>query len=269
MKILVKIKDNFILAFHLSPSVWSGLKFVCSAFYVQIRRKVGIKKEVFIKLKLRYLGRIFYFHLSDGSDLGVMKEIFLNNEYDLGIKKSPRIIFDLGSNVGLSVLYFKIKYPNSTIYAFEPSVESFEKLTKNTEQFKDIHLYNIALSDKNDEQDFYIYPNSSMSSSLVKRIDRQMVAKVKTKRLDSIMEGAGVIKIDFLKFDIEGYEYRVFRDFNNLLKVRYLVGEIHTDLAGESKEDFVKIIKNFETTIIEITPSRFLIKAKNKNLYSL
>jgi hypothetical protein len=61
----------------------------------------------------------------------LFKEIFIYNSYEfLSTKKNP-FILDCGSNIGMSILYFKYFYPNCKIYAFEPDPETFELLKFN------------------------------------------------------------------------------------------------------------------------------------------
>ena len=67
-------------------------------------------------------------------EFNILKDEIFNKEiYNVTINPgvtSPTI-FDLGAHIGLSVLYFKIKYPNSRIVAFEPNSNIFPILQEN------------------------------------------------------------------------------------------------------------------------------------------
>jgi hypothetical protein len=47
-------------------------------------------------------------------------EIFIDNSYYFAAENETPYIIDCGSNIGMSILYFKTLYPNSRILAFEP-----------------------------------------------------------------------------------------------------------------------------------------------------
>jgi hypothetical protein len=59
------------------------------------------------------------------------RNIFLNKEYAFFFDCSSPRILDIGANFGMSILYFKILYPNSRILAFEADPEIFALLKEN------------------------------------------------------------------------------------------------------------------------------------------
>jgi FkbM family methyltransferase len=268
MQIIKKILNKFKLAFEIS-SLGANLSSKLSLFFyilwISIKKRTWSDGKIGKKFKLKKFNKIFYFYLTDNSDLTILKEIFVDNEYDFDLPYSPEIIFDLGSNVGLSVIYFRLKYPNAKIYAFEPDPETFKKLRKNIKQFNDIFIFNLAISDKNGKEKFYIYPNQSMSSSLLQRLPNQPFIEVETKTLDSIFAELSIDKVDLLKFDIEGVEYDVFKNFKNLDKINNIIGEVHLDLIKTSKEEFLDIFNGFSIDLKQISSKRYLIKASKND----
>ena len=79
------------------------------------------------------------------------------------IKKNDNlIIFDIGANVGSSIIRFQKELKFKEIHSFEPNIEAFEKLKKFTSN--SIFLNNCALGDKNQYKDFYNYKKTSSSS---------------------------------------------------------------------------------------------------------
>lgn len=84
-------------------------------------------------------------------------EIFITSDYKFESSKKSPVIIDCGANVGVSIAYFKYLYPNSIIYAFELSpysIKALEELIK-LNNYKDVHLYNVALADETGEVEFY------------------------------------------------------------------------------------------------------------------
>ena len=61
----------------------------------------------------------------------LVKEIFLEEVYASTKSKEVFKILDIGSNIGLSVAYFKMRFPDAVIEAYEPDKNSFELLQKN------------------------------------------------------------------------------------------------------------------------------------------
>src|SRR5437762_7760146 len=69
----------------------------------------------------------------------LIKEIFIDRIYESDeefAKAHGLNIIDIGSNTGLSVLFFKRYFENAVIDAYEPNESSFELLKQNVEQNK-------------------------------------------------------------------------------------------------------------------------------------
>lgn len=247
---------------QLGASSYFKVKFFFFAFWWPLRKRLGIRGETKTKICLKKFDREFNFYFTDTIEFAVFNEIFLDREYDFDLKREPLVIFDLGSNVGVSVIYFKLKYPEAKIYAFEPDPITFQKLKTNTEQFNDVFVFNLAISDQNGRGRFFIYPNSNLSSSSIERVPNQKYIEVETRTLDSLMDELKLDGIDLIKFDIEGAESKVFANFKNIVNVNNLVGEVHLDLIGDSKEEFLKKFKNFSIEIVDSGPQRLILKAK-------
>src|SRR5690606_2911325 len=96
---------------------------------------------------------------------------------------SPTII-EVGSFDGNDTVKMARKWPNGTIYAFEPVNDIYEKLEKNTQDFGNVHCYNMAVSDKNGYALFYIAEKiskkgvTSQASSLRKPKERLLVSPI-------------------------------------------------------------------------------------------
>ena len=62
---------------------------------------------------------------------------------------TPKVIFDIGANVGSFSVYFSESFPKSKVYAFEPVKHTFKLLSKNVSSSPNIIPTNVGLSDKN------------------------------------------------------------------------------------------------------------------------
>ncbi len=150
-------------------------------------------------------------------------EVFVKNEYFFQANTSRPVILDCGSNIGVSILYFKYLYPLSRIYAFEPDPETFQMLKKNIKQnnLKNVTLYNQAVSDKKELIKFYIsHDAGSLMMSTLKERMGDIEIKVEAISLAKFIMNK---EIDFMKMDIEGSEDKVLAD----IAKRGLLTNIH------------------------------------------
>lgn len=175
----------------------------------------------------------------------LLEEVWLNEDYYFNYSQQQPVIFDCGANIGISVLYFKALYPESTIIAFEPNPNLFALLEKNVldNQLKDVYIHQVALSATNEEISFFINDNlGSFLSSKFQHRGGDNEIQVKAVQL------SGYIKrysdIDFLKMDIEGAEYEVIQELNEkklLDAVQKFIVEYHyfKDRDQEKMEIFM------------------------------
>lgn len=165
-----------------------------------------------------------------GALIAMFESSFIEREYYFTTSSKNPIIFDIGSNIGISVLYFKHYYPNAKIVAFEPDPTTYAVLKKNIEQnhFQNVQLHEIAISDKKSTAPFFMDRNNpgSLTMSLKKeRLPKDMVA-VKTDLLSSYIH----FPIDLLKMDVEGSENLIITDLDKkglFKKIKNIFFEYH------------------------------------------
>ena len=117
-------------------------------------------------------------------------------------------ILDCGSNIGISVLYFKSKYPGSRVLGFEPVPECFAILTKNIEEndLENVQITNAALVDSEGQICLYVGADHDLRGASISRSWGSQTTEdhifVNSVRLSNYING----RVDFLKLDIEGAE---------------------------------------------------------------
>jgi len=195
---------------------------------------------------IRFNGKTIPFYYRGLLDLYIFDGVFVEEEYETNLQDPPRVIFDLGSNTGATVLYFKLRYPNAKIFAFEPDPENIAVLRKNTAWFsEDVIVFEGAVSDTSAAAiDFYV-GGEHWSSSLARRSVSDRRISVAMVTLDDAMKNFGIKTINLLKFDVEGAEYNIFKNFRGLAHTRHLVGEVHLDLFDSKVQDFWILFKDF------------------------
>ena len=182
--------------------------------------------------------------------------------------KDP-IIFDIGSHKGKVVSLMNNLYKNALVYCFEPN----ELLNTNLKKIgENINVYNYAIGEKNEEKEIFI--NKIDLTNTLSQINKNSLylkiknfisgksnntnnlKKVKVISLDNFCKINEIKKIDFLKIDVEGYEYKVLLGARDIIKnVKYVMLEVqkndmYQDYSKENIENFLKknnfiLIKSF------------------------
>jgi FkbM family methyltransferase len=211
-------------------------------------------------------------------EFNILKDEIFNKEiYSVELKKdnSIPIIFDLGAHVGLSVLYFKIKYPNSKIVAFEPNSNIFPILQENIEcnNLTDVELHNIALGNTEGAITFYIdssgndsFSTGSFSKDAWNGKQSSVKITVKCDKLSKYISDY----IDILKIDIEGAETEVIKELIIADKLKYiknLLIEYHP-INNRNPKNLVKLLENngFEISLQTDSYGTALVNILGKNI---
>ena len=198
----------------------------------------SIKRELlltYLKLKLNKFPKVFksqnnlekilgfrfsFFHYE--TFIFLFDRIFIDLEYYFEADKKDPFIIDCGSNIGMSILFFKKIYPEATIIGFEPDQKTFAKLEENigVNKLENVVVYRKAVSDVEGVTDFYYYPDhpGSLSMSMIKeRIDKQC------QKVESVVLSKYITTtVDFLKLDTEGAETAIIQELHKQNKLRYI-----------------------------------------------
>jgi FkbM family methyltransferase len=163
----------------------------------------------------------------------MFEEIFLRKQYYFESDTDEPFIIDVGSNIGLAILFFKTLFPRSAVTGFEPDPEAFEVLTKNVRDngLHRVHALNQAVHDGRDP--VYLYgdrttPGSPQMSTRSERISGNAKVVPATRLSEHIDE-----RVDFLKLDVEGAERVVIQeleDSGTLGRVKRMAIEYHHHL---------------------------------------
>lgn len=205
------------------------------------------------------------------------KEIWGEDIYYFDTEKKSPFIIDIGSHIGVSILYFKSIYPNSEILAFEPNKNSFEILKENIllNDINGVTVINKAIWKSKGTTDFYIENNSwSSNSSLLPggwtTKEQQEKTSVQTDTLHSYLNRPS---IDMLKIDTEGSELSIIKSHTDILsEIKNICIEYHP-MKNNKLEDILHILSKF--FILEIyedgklckkVPKDKLLTIKGKNL---
>lgn len=175
-----------------------------------------IKYFSFFPYYLQHLSRLL-----DGKSNGNPKT---NGEYKLlkGIFENivnPSLI-DVGANIGeYSKTFLKyIKSNDYKHYLFEPNIHLYEKLKLSFNEKSNI--YNYAVGDKNENVNFYFKSdlNDNGQNSLIKHYYLDKKTEIKMITLDSFLKTHNISNINFIKIDVEGFDFKVLEGTSESLK---------------------------------------------------
>jgi FkbM family methyltransferase len=119
-------------------------------------------------------------------------------------------IIDCGAYYGDNSLPWAKVY-NSTVYAFEPTLLKCEYIDKvcKLNNIKNLEIINYGLSDKNEVINIIDPKNHNNNYIGIKNANYNSGIKEKFVKLDDLYSNNVVKNVDFMHFDVEGYEDKV------------------------------------------------------------
>ena len=169
-----------------------------------------------------------------------IKKIFSN--------KSQISIIDVGAHKGEYILNILKNFKVKQGYCFEPNPSVFRILQNNIKNKKNIEFINFGVSNSSGKIKFNVNIESSSSSInnlneksnyykkkfyLLNFLNTSNVTKVidiEVLTLDNFMKKKGIIQIDLLKIDTEGYEMQVLKGLQDKIKkIKLIHFEHHFD----------------------------------------
>jgi FkbM family methyltransferase len=154
-----------------------------------------------------------------------IRELFIEETYKFRTEKKSPYIIDCGSHIGMSLLYFKLNFPEARVLGFEPDEHNFSLTQSNllNWNFENIEVINEAIWIENGTICFH--ETGDMGSAIVtESTNNSSIKKIPCTRLKDLLNE----KVDFLKMDIEGAEYEVLKDCSDsLMNVENLFIEYH------------------------------------------
>ncbi len=184
-----------------------------------------LKKERFKPYTTSFRGHSLHVHDYASFKLG-KGELFKEEVYRFKARRPDPYIIDCGSNIGMSIIYFKSIYPDARIVGFEADPHIYSFLEKNVASFglQNVEVVNKAVWDKNDEVLSFLAEGGA-GGRVEEKSSTHKFVEVKTARLKDYLTEP----VDFLKIDIEGAEYNVIRDCaDSLHHVEHLFIEYHS-----------------------------------------
>lgn len=145
--------------------------------------------------------------------------------------KPDGVIFDIGANVGLLTVPFAGKHvKDGMVYAFEPDLGNISQLYINVRinGLENVIIESAAVQDRDDLEyiTFYIrraidgdgLVNQGISTLQQVSIHNHKTVKVSATTIDKYVIDKGINRLDFIKIDVEGSEYKVLCGGKNTIQ---------------------------------------------------
>ena len=154
-------------------------------------------------------------------------------EYWVPPQVAPEVIMDVGGNVGMTTVYYSHCFPEARIHVFEPVPANYELLKRNTSALPAVTTHPVALGSEDASASIEACREGGNEGGytlfgLDSNPARQQTVSIRNAA--TMMDEAGLKKVDLIKIDTEGAEYEILTtmDPEILKNVRWIIGELHS-----------------------------------------
>ncbi len=245
MGALLRFPSKMALLWHVSNRcglhIYDKMRLLFFGFCLYVCDRVPINPVFQVVIHLNSRRRPV--SLGSFGDYSTLKEVFIERVYELPESAPSKTIIDLGSNIGLAICYFSLRYPGAQIWGFEPDPSNWNRLRENAGAIDGVKMYNVAAAKSNGWANFSIDSHRGTSSGLTDQ-EKADAIRVETWTLDRVLDESACQEVDLVKFDIEGAEYDMFGAFQGWKRVNTFAGEIHRIDNGQQPEELCALFSS-------------------------
>jgi len=164
---------------------------------------------------------------------------------------SEGVIIDGGANHGIFSLLAARRFPEKTIYAVEPYGKVLPFLKKNV-QGKNVKIIEKALAAEDGEVAFFTSEVSDQMGSVIRENVREFISerdiireeRIPAVSLSSLVKQEGISKIAALKLDVQGAEFGILQDADEVLGMTDVL-LLEVTLVEKSSIDLLEKARKF------------------------
>lgn len=156
-----------------------------------------------------YVGHYYFFGFKDLSH----KRLF-------EICKEDFNVLDIGANIGFTVLKLAQLVKNGKVIGFEPDPYNYSACINNLKQnnFDNSEVLNLGLGSEEAILDMEVRTPSNRGGNRISTSLNKDGIKIQVKKLDGLFPALDMDHLDLIKIDVEGYELRVLKGSEEILK---------------------------------------------------
>ncbi len=202
--------------------------------------------------RLRHNGLTFFVRNREEFQ-AIYQEIFHDEIYAFSCSSPTPFIIDCGSHIGLSIAYFKQRFPQSEILAFEPDPLNYVLLTRmiTANAFTRIMVINKALAPQADYAPLYgDFDNPSPQTCGHSLMQDWGQSRLQSMRMVETTPLYPYITkhVNYLKMDIEGAEHMLLPTIGERwMHIQQMALEFHG--TGEAAPHVLTQVEHFLTTV--------------------
>lgn len=179
-------------------------------------------------------------------------------------------VVDVGANVGFfSLLAARLVGPDGRVIAFEPNTENLKLFVSSQIESKlsNIETHGVAVDESSGLLTLSVSHSNGVSKPLGDTPTRIMGSTViPASTLDATLNGR---KVDFLKIDVEGYEFRALRGASRMFSVhRPIIESEFSPSSATYGEDYLRFLTDmgYLLTVLHHDGSRTPFGASTSNV---
>ena len=200
-------------------------------------------------------------YLKNQDDLIYEKEQVNFTQY---LAKKYKYFIDIGANFGLYSKIFASETGNF-VHSIEMMPGTFYHLKKNTQYIKNIKIFNIGISDINNQIMLPKFSAMKMSTNLKTENISQHQKKIDLFTVDEFISKQNIHNVDCIKIDVEGAEAYIFKLKN--IKINTLKPILIVELHGYNIHKYNSTVNETNNNIVKMGFLPF--KLKNNKLLKL
>ncbi|MFN8261138.1 MAG: FkbM family methyltransferase [Chitinophagales bacterium] len=128
--------------------------------------------------------------------------------------KQGDIVLDIGANIGFyTKILSQLVGDEGKVYAFEPDNTNFGHLMRNAGHLKNVEFHNKAVSDKTGTITLYHSDMLNVDHKTYATENYTSKSEIPCVAMDDIIPEQ---KVDFIKIDIQGFEYFAFKGMQQI-----------------------------------------------------
>tara|TARA_B100001059_G_C17805443_1_gene568832 strand:- start:619 stop:1377 length:759 start_codon:yes stop_codon:yes gene_type:complete len=198
------------------------------------------------KSYLKLLHRVFYVLF----DMGILKGDH-KFKYHYKVKsfiKQDDVVLDIGANLGYFAKTFSRITTKGKVICVEPLPQYFEVLKYFLGKKKNVTLHNVALGKETGKVTMVLPMQNGMIRTGLPYISKEKTKSNERTQEVEIVHPLSLIenepKLDYIKCDIEGYEWIVFQELRSAITKHRPIVQI--EIADKNRKDFIDFFSTLE-----------------------